>query len=75
LSTKDRAGIAPEHLPHLFERFYRVDPSRARPTGGAGLGLAIASEAARLLNGRLQAESAPGQGSCFSLTVTTAAVE
>lgn len=68
-------GIAPEHLPHLFERFYRVDPSRARPTGGVGLGLAIAAEAARLMHGRLEVESAPGQGSCFSLIVQTAAAE
>lgn len=66
-------GIAPEHLPHLFERFYRVDPSRARPTGGVGLGLAIAAQAARLLNGRLEVESAPGRGSCFSLILKGAA--
>lgn len=62
-------GIAPEHLPHLFERFYRVDQSRARATGGVGLGLAIAAEAARLLNGRLEVTSSPGRGSCFSLVL------
>lgn len=60
-------GIAPEHLPHLFERFYRVDQSRTRATGGVGLGLSIAAEAARLLGGRLEVESVPGEGSCFSL--------
>lgn len=62
-------GIAPEHLPHLFDRFYRVDTSRARPTGGVGLGLAIAAEAARLLNGRLEITSTQGEGSCFTLHV------
>jgi two-component system, OmpR family, sensor histidine kinase MtrB len=58
-------GISPEHLPHLFERFYKADPSR---TGrGSGLGLAIAQENARLLGARIDVESELGQGSRFTL--------
>jgi len=58
-------GIAPEHLPHLFERFYKADP--ARSSGGTGLGLAIAQENARLLGGRIEVWSEPGQGARFTL--------
>jgi signal transduction histidine kinase len=58
-------GIAPEHLPHLFERFYKADP--ARSSGGTGLGLAIAQENARLLGGRIEVWSAPGEGARFTL--------
>jgi two-component system sensor histidine kinase MtrB len=58
-------GIAPEHLPHVFERFYKADPSRSGR--GSGLGLAIAQENARLLGGEIQVESEPGQGSRFTL--------
>jgi two-component system, OmpR family, sensor kinase len=65
-------GIAPEHLPHLFERFYRADRSRARDTGGVGLGLSIAAEAAAQLGGRLTVESEVGQGSQFSLILPVA---
>ena len=61
----DGPGIAPEHLPHLFERFYKADPSRSG--GGTGLGLAIAQENARLLGGELEVESEPGRGSRFTL--------
>jgi two-component system, OmpR family, sensor histidine kinase MtrB len=58
-------GIPPEHLPHLFERFYKADPSR---TGrGSGLGLAIAQENARLLGGAIEVWSEPGMGSRFTL--------
>ncbi|MEU8263293.1 HAMP domain-containing sensor histidine kinase [Micromonospora sp. NPDC048999] len=53
-------GIPAEHLPHLFERFYKVDPSRTGP--GSGLGLAIALENARLLGGRLAVSSEVGRG-------------
>jgi two-component system sensor histidine kinase MtrB len=58
-------GIPPEHLPHLFERFYKADPARA--SGGTGLGLAIAQENARLLGGRIEVWSEPGQGTRFTL--------
>ena len=55
-------GIAPEHLPNVFERFYRADRSRARATGGAGLGLAIVKQLVEAHGGRVWAESAPGEG-------------
>jgi signal transduction histidine kinase len=61
----DGPGIAPEHLPHLFERFYKADA--ARSGGGTGLGLAIAQENARLLGGEIQVESELGAGSRFTL--------
>jgi two-component system sensor histidine kinase MtrB len=58
-------GIAREHLPHLFERFYKADA--ARSGGGTGLGLAIAQENARLLGGRIEVWSEPGEGTRFTL--------
>jgi heavy metal sensor kinase len=58
-------GIPPEHLPHIFDRFYRVDP--ARSAGGAGLGLAIAWQISQSHGGRLEVRSAPGEGSTFSV--------
>jgi two-component system, OmpR family, sensor kinase len=62
-------GIPAEHIPHLFDRFYRVEKSRSRGTGGVGLGLAIAAEAARVLQGRIEVESEAGKGSCFTLVI------
>jgi two-component system, OmpR family, phosphate regulon sensor histidine kinase PhoR len=61
-------GIAPEHLPRLTERFYRVDRSRSRDTGGTGLGLAIVKHVAQRHGAELGIESRQGQGSCFSIT-------
>lgn len=58
-------GIPPEHLPHIFERFYRVDRARGRDTGGLGLGLAIVREFVELMGGRVTVESTLGEGSCF----------
>ena len=58
-------GISREALPHVFERFYRVDPSRARTTGGAGLGLTIAKQLVETHGGTIRAESTLGNGSRF----------
>ncbi|MFN8632673.1 MAG: ATP-binding protein [Chloroflexota bacterium] len=65
-------GIAPEHLPHLFERFYRAEASRSRASGGAGLGLAICDWVARAHGGQLSVESAVGVGSSFELWLPAA---
>lgn len=58
-------GIAGEHLPYIFNRFYRTDEARARNSGGMGLGLAIAKEFVSIHNGSLHVESIPGQGTTF----------
>ena len=60
-------GIAPEHLPRLTERFYRVDRARSRDRGGTGLGLAIVNHVAQRHEARLLIDSAPGKGSEFRL--------
>jgi two-component system, OmpR family, phosphate regulon sensor histidine kinase PhoR len=59
-------GIAPEHLPRLTERFYRVDEGRSRAAGGSGLGLAIVKHALQHHGATLDVQSTPGVGSCFS---------
>lgn len=59
--------IPPEHLPHLFERFYRVDADRSSQTGGSGLGLAIAHEIVRMHAGEISVASEPGQGVKFTI--------
>jgi two-component system phosphate regulon sensor histidine kinase PhoR len=67
-SVKDGGpGIAPEHIPRLTERFYRVDRSRSRETGGTGLGLAIVKHVAQRHGAELLIESQPGQGSRFAM--------
>lgn len=66
------SGIASEHLPHVFERFYRVDKSRSRgeARGGAGVGLAISRALVEAMGGGIWVESAgPGEGTTFSLTL------
>lgn len=60
-------GIAPDDLPHVFERFYRVESSRRRATGGAGVGLAIVDWVARLHGGAVSVASEPGKGSSFTV--------
>ena len=62
------AGIAPEHLPRLAERFFRIDRSRSRETGGTGLGLAIVKHVAQRHGGSLTIESRVGHGSSFRIT-------
>jgi len=59
-------GIAPEHIPRLTERFYRVDKSRSRETGGTGLGLAITKHVLQRHQGRLEVRSQIGQGTVFA---------
>ncbi len=60
-------GIPLEELPHIFERFYRVDRSRAQHKGGAGLGLSIAAHIVQLHRGHIEATSTPGVGSTFTI--------
>ena len=69
LSVSDTGvGVAPEHIPRLTERFYRVDKSRSRDSGGTGLGLAIVKHVLQRHDARLDVESEPGKGSVFSCT-------
>nr|PZN19328.1 MAG: hypothetical protein DIU80_21705 [Chloroflexota bacterium] len=65
--TDSGTGIAPEDLPHIFDRFYRADQSRSRNRGGAGLGLAIVRWVAEVHGGRVTVSSVPGSGSTFTL--------
>ena len=70
VSVRDHGiGLRPGESAMVFNRFWRADPARARTTGGTGLGLAISLEDARLHHGWLQAWGAPGEGSCFRLTL------
>jgi signal transduction histidine kinase len=72
LSVADTGvGIASEDLPHVFERFYRGDSSRARETGGAGLGLSLVRELVAAMGGAVRAESTPGRGSRFVVALPT----
>jgi signal transduction histidine kinase len=62
-------GIEPDHLPHLFERFYRTDWARAKDSGGTGLGLPIVKEIAEAHHGTITVESQVGKGSVFTVTL------
>jgi signal transduction histidine kinase len=63
------AGINPEDLPRIFERLYRADPSRSRSTGGSGIGLSIARAIVQAHGGAITAESVPGKGSVFTISL------
>ena len=65
-------GIAPQHLPHIFERFYRADPARSQKEGKSGLGLAIVEWIVQAHGGSITVESQEGHGSTFSVTVPLA---
>ncbi|HEU4753341.1 MAG TPA: ATP-binding protein, partial [Armatimonadota bacterium] len=63
------AGISEEHLPHLFERFYRVDRARGAATGGTGLGLSIVQQIVEAHGGHIEARSRVGKGTRFTITL------
>jgi signal transduction histidine kinase len=68
IGVTDRGpGIAPEHLGRIWERFYRVDPSRARETGGMGLGLSVARRLVEAMGGSVEVESTVGEGTRFTV--------
>jgi two-component system OmpR family sensor kinase len=69
----DGAGMTAEQAEHVFERFYRADPSRARTAGGAGLGLAIVAAVTEAHGGYASASSAPGEGAVFTIELPLAA--
>lgn len=70
LSVADTGeGIAPEHLPHVFDRFYRAEKSRTRSDGGSGLGLAIVKQMVQAHGGRVWVESEMGKGSIFYIAI------
>jgi signal transduction histidine kinase len=60
-------GIAPEDLPHVWDRFYRGESARRTDSRGAGLGLSLVKELTEAMGGTVAAESELGQGSCFSI--------
>jgi signal transduction histidine kinase len=73
LSVADTGvGIEPEHLPHLFDRFYRVDAARSRDEGGTGIGLAIARSVVEAHGGHIRADSQLGHGSVFTVDLPAA---
>ena len=62
-------GIPPEHQARIFERFYRVDKSRSKESGGTGLGLSIVKHAVQYLNGEIDLQSSPGQGTLIRFSI------
>ena len=74
VSVRDNgSGIEPEHMPFIFERFYRPDKSRARKTGGAGLGLAIVKQLVEAHGGEIGIQSEVGKGTTVTFTSPVAA--
>jgi len=73
--TDTGVGIAPEHLPHVLERFYRVEAARSRAQGGTGLGLSICRSIADLHGGSLEITSVPGQGTTVRVLLQDAEPE
>ena len=69
--SDDGIGIAPEHQAHIFDRFYRVDSSRTKETGGSGLGLSIALWIAEQHNIKIALASAVDEGTTITLTIPT----
>jgi heavy metal sensor kinase len=67
--TDTGVGIPPEHLPRVFDRFYRVDRARSREQGGTGLGLSIARSIVAAHGGRIELDSAPGRGTTCTVTL------
>ena len=75
LEVKDTGiGIEAQHLPRIFERFYRVDEGRSRDAGGSGLGLALVKHMVQTMGGDIQVESTPGKGTCFTVLLDSADV-
>ena len=62
-------GLSPDAIDHVFDRFWRADPSRKRTLGGTGLGLSISAEDVHLHRGTLEAWGRPGEGACFRMTI------
>lgn len=74
LFKDDGEGIAPEHLPYIFERFYRADASRSKSSGGAGIGLAIVHAIICMHGGQISVESTLGEGTVFNIVLPKEAV-
>jgi two-component system phosphate regulon sensor histidine kinase PhoR len=70
--TDTGPGIGEEHLPRLFERFYRVDRARSRESGGTGLGLALVRHVVERSAGSVSVTSKPGEGTTFTVTLPRA---